>query len=127
MVSSSAWARAQLSAAAPSADCVEPLLELWRAAQRRVYGHLGLAAAGYLRFLQLQPSAAGAGCERSTLAALRLLRLIVKHAAELRESLVEGLAETPAAPWKAIIPQVRGGEWGVGSEGTSRGRPSYHR
>ncbi|KAF0303882.1 Serine/threonine-protein kinase SMG1 [Amphibalanus amphitrite] len=101
MVSSAAWARSQLSAVAPSPDCVEPLLALWRAAQRRVYGHLGLAAAGYLRFLRLQPSA----CERSTLAALRLLRLIVKHAAELRESLVEGLADTPAGPWKAIIPQ----------------------
>ncbi|XP_043241225.1 serine/threonine-protein kinase SMG1-like [Amphibalanus amphitrite] len=102
IVSSAAWARSQLSAVAPSPDCVEPLLALWRAAQRRVYGHLGLAAAGYLRFLRLQPSA----CERSTLAALRLLRLIVKHAAELRESLVEGLADTPAGPWKAIIPQL---------------------
>ena len=33
-------------------------------------------------------------------ATLRLLRLLVKHAWELRETLEDGLAATPTAPWK---------------------------
>lgn len=33
-------------------------------------------------------------------ATLRLLRLVVKHASELRDVLEEGLAETPTAPWR---------------------------
>ncbi|XP_037074413.1 serine/threonine-protein kinase SMG1-like [Pollicipes pollicipes] len=105
LISSSAWVRAQLATVAPPGR-VDQLLELWRAAQSSVYGHLGLAAGAYFRFLQLQQESDTSGCERSTLAALRLLRLIVKHAAELRDQLMEGLADTPAGPWKAIIPQL---------------------
>lgn len=37
---------------------------------------------------------------------LRLLRLLVKHAWELRDVLESGLAETPTAPWRSIIPQL---------------------
>ena len=37
---------------------------------------------------------------------LRLLRLLVKHAWELRNVLEDGLAVTPTAPWKGIIPQL---------------------
>ena len=37
---------------------------------------------------------------------LRVLRLLVKHAWELRAVLEEGLAATPTAPWKGIIPQL---------------------
>ena len=37
---------------------------------------------------------------------LRLLRLLVKHAWELRNILEDGLAATPTAPWKGIIPQL---------------------
>lgn len=37
---------------------------------------------------------------------LRLLRLLVKHAWELRAVLETGLAATPTAPWKGIIPQL---------------------
>jgi PI-3-kinase-related kinase SMG-1 len=39
-------------------------------------------------------------------ATLRLLRLMVKHAWELRAVLEEGLANTPTLPWKGIIPQL---------------------
>ena len=34
------------------------------------------------------------------MATLRLLRLMVKHAGELREGLEVGLASTPTAPWR---------------------------
>lgn len=37
---------------------------------------------------------------------MRLLRLVVKHALELQSVLEAGLAATPTAPWKAIIPQL---------------------
>ena len=34
------------------------------------------------------------------MATLRLLRLLVKHASELRDGLELGLASTPTAPWR---------------------------
>lgn len=34
---------------------------------------------------------------------LRLLRLLVKHAGELREELELGLASTPTAPWRRML------------------------
>ena len=39
-------------------------------------------------------------------ATLRVLRLLVKHAWELRGVLEDGLANTPTTPWKGIIPQL---------------------
>ena len=36
-------------------------------------------------------------------ATLRLLRLLVKHAWELRHVLERGLAATPTAPWKGAL------------------------
>lgn len=39
-------------------------------------------------------------------ATLRLLRLVVKHAGELRGVLEGGFASTPTAPWEGIIPQL---------------------
>lgn len=37
------------------------------------------------------------------MATLRLLRLLVKHAWELRDSLEDGLAATPTAPWIGTV------------------------
>lgn len=37
------------------------------------------------------------------MATLRLLRLLVKHAGELREGLELGLASTPTAPWRGTV------------------------
>jgi len=42
----------------------------------------------------------------NVISTLRVLRLLVKHAWELRAVLEEGLAATPTAPWKGIIPQL---------------------
>ena len=36
-------------------------------------------------------------------ATLRLLRLLVKYAGELRDVLEDGLANTPTAPWKSRL------------------------
>lgn len=36
------------------------------------------------------------------MATLRLLRLLVKHAGELRAGLELGLASTPTAPWRGM-------------------------
>jgi len=36
-------------------------------------------------------------------ATLRLLRMLVKHAWELRDVLEEGLAISPTAPWKGLF------------------------
>ena len=44
--------------------------------------------------------------DRHTTGTLRLLRLLVKHAWELRDVLETGLASTPTEPWKVIIPQL---------------------
>ncbi|RWS29156.1 serine/threonine-protein kinase-like protein 4 [Leptotrombidium deliense] len=62
-----------------------------------------LAANAYFQYLRL----GGTGCDDSNVTAtLRLLRLFVKHAPELREILEDGLANTPTAPWKSIILQL---------------------
>ena len=37
------------------------------------------------------------------MATLRLLRLLVKHASELRDGLELGLASTPTAPWRGML------------------------
>ncbi|CAB3374703.1 Hypothetical predicted protein [Cloeon dipterum] len=62
------------------------------------------AVVAYFRFLQLNGEAAQA--ESALTATLRLLRLIVKHATSFQDALEQGLATTPTAPWKGIIPQL---------------------
>lgn len=39
-------------------------------------------------------------------ATLRIVKLLVKYAVELKEELQSGLASTPTQPWKGIIPQL---------------------
>ena len=48
----------------------------------------------------------GVGEEGAVTATLRLLRLLVKHAGELRNELEAGLAKTPTLPWRSIVPQL---------------------
>ncbi|XP_034250537.1 serine/threonine-protein kinase SMG1 [Thrips palmi] len=83
------------------------LVGVWREAQQRVYSCYQLSAVAYFKFLQLcgQEEACTEDCSTVT-ASLRLLRLVVKHALELQSVLEAGLAATPTAPWKAIIPQL---------------------
>jgi len=43
---------------------------------------------------------ASSDVDGKVIATLRLLRMLVKHAWELRDVLEEGLASSPTAPWK---------------------------
>ncbi|KAK3930101.1 Serine/threonine-protein kinase SMG1 [Frankliniella fusca] len=90
-----------------SSDTLGGLVGVWREAQQRVYSCYQLSAIAYFKFLQLcgQEETCIDDCSTVT-ASLRLLRLVVKHALELQSVLEAGLAATPTAPWKAIIPQL---------------------
>ncbi|XP_041362847.1 serine/threonine-protein kinase SMG1-like [Gigantopelta aegis] len=90
-----------------SNDCIDQLLGVWQGVVRRVYHYYQLSAQAYFTFLQLNGK--GEECDSSDsniIATLRLLRLLVKHAWELRDVLETGLAKTPTTPWKGIIPQL---------------------
>ncbi|XP_062590366.1 serine/threonine-protein kinase SMG1-like isoform X1 [Saccostrea cucullata] len=89
-------------------QCIEGLLTIWRGIVHRVYHYYQLSAKAYFTYLQLNGKAKS---ERSNedgnvIATLRLLRLLVKHAWELRNVLESGLASTLTTPWKGIIPQL---------------------
>ncbi|XP_070580922.1 serine/threonine-protein kinase SMG1-like [Ptychodera flava] len=115
------------------AKVVDALLEIWKGVCRRIFSHYELAAKSYFTYLKLRgeeqcshttgtsdnsPRDRGdsRGTSRdenvnsnedaNTTATLRLLRLLVKHAGELRDVLEDGLANTPTGPWKGIIPQL---------------------
>lgn len=61
-----------------------------------------LSANSYIKFLHISTHA---GCDDVN-ATLRLLRLILRHAPELREILEAGLKNTPTKPWKNITLQL---------------------
>lgn len=50
--------------------------------------------------LQLNTSSKQSTDDAIVMATLRLLRLLVKHAGELRQYLEQGLETTPTAPWR---------------------------
>lgn len=66
------------------------------------YSLYRLSATSYFKFLHMSGHT---GCE-SVNATLRLLRLILKHAPEMRDILEAGLSQTPTEPWKHIILQL---------------------
>ncbi|KAG0722298.1 Serine/threonine-protein kinase SMG1 [Chionoecetes opilio] len=80
--------------------------EVHQAIQERHYAVLIASARAYFRFLKISHGNSVSQMDQCTIATLRLLRLMVKHASELREVLEKGLAETPTKPWKTIIPQL---------------------
>ncbi|UYV62499.1 SMG1 [Cordylochernes scorpioides] len=84
---------------------LEPLVqELRSRAVEQAFQLYQIAARSYFTFLQCAEGPAGE--EDNVTATLRLLRLVVKHASELRTTLEEGLAHTPTGPWRGIIPQL---------------------
>ncbi|KAK7086207.1 Serine/threonine-protein kinase smg1 [Halocaridina rubra] len=87
-------------------DLAAKLVEVHASCQERHYMVLTVAAKAYFRFLKISHGQCVSHADQCTMATLRLLRLIVKHAAELRGVLETGLAETPTRPWKTIIPQL---------------------
>ncbi|CAN8005347.1 unnamed protein product [Ixodes hexagonus] len=87
---------------------VESLLEARSALVGQTYQYYRASASAYIKYLQLnyQASLELIDDDTNVTATLRLLRLVVKHASELRGELEGGLASTPTAPWRGIIPQL---------------------
>ncbi|KAG2455286.1 SMG1 kinase, partial [Polypterus senegalus] len=103
----------------------EGLIKVWRKVVDRIFSLYRVSCQAYFTFLKLnagqlpmdeddpklllcQEEASGKQSHDDVIvmATLRLLRLLVKHAGELREGLELGLASTPTAPWRGIIPQL---------------------
>ncbi|XP_047215191.1 serine/threonine-protein kinase SMG1-like [Girardinichthys multiradiatus] len=99
------------------------LIWVWRRVVDRIFGLYRVSCHAYFTFLKLNAGQVLVdeddpklllSCHNSkqsnddviVMATLRLLRLLVKHAGELREGLELGLASTPTAPWRRIIPQL---------------------
>ncbi|XP_074552097.1 serine/threonine-protein kinase SMG1 isoform X2 [Halichoeres trimaculatus] len=99
------------------------LIRVWRRVVDRIFGLYRVSCQAYFTFLKLNAGQVHIdeddpklllSCQNGkqsnddviVMATLRLLRLLVKHAGELRESLELGLASTPTAPWRGIIPQL---------------------
>ncbi|TKS92475.1 Serine/threonine-protein kinase SMG1 [Collichthys lucidus] len=118
----------QLTASCPwLGDAGQPvtdgLIRVWRRVVDRIFGLYRVSCQAYFTFLKLNAGQVPIdeddpklllSCHNSkqsnddviVMATLRLLRLLVKHAGELREGLELGLASTPTAPWRGIIPQL---------------------
>ncbi|XP_029946461.1 serine/threonine-protein kinase SMG1 isoform X1 [Salarias fasciatus] len=118
----------QLTASCPwlgeaGQQVTDGLIRVWRRVVDRVFGLYRVSCQAYFTFLKLNAGQAPVdendpklllschGGKQSNddtivMATLRLLRLLVKHAGELREGLELGLASTPTAPWRGIIPQL---------------------
>ncbi|CAL8342926.1 unnamed protein product [Merluccius merluccius] len=101
----------------------EGLIRVWRRVVDRIFSLYRISCRAYFTFLKLNAGKVPVSeedpklllssevCKQSNddmivMATLRLLRLLVKHASELREGLELGLASTPTAPWRGIIPQL---------------------
>ncbi|XP_056143769.1 serine/threonine-protein kinase SMG1 [Lampris incognitus] len=99
------------------------LIRVWRRVVDRIFSLYRVSCRAYFTFLKLNAGQMPIDEEDPKLllsnqngkqsnddvivmATLRLLRLLVKHAGELREELELGLASTPTAPWRGIIPQL---------------------
>ncbi|OCT64106.1 hypothetical protein XELAEV_18045208mg [Xenopus laevis] len=100
----------------------ESLIKLWKKVVDRIFSLYKLSCSAYFTFLKLNAGRVSLDeddprlhlnipSKQSTddvivMATLRLLRLLVKHAGELRQYLEQGLETTPTAPWRGIIPQL---------------------
>ncbi|KAF7654424.1 hypothetical protein LDENG_00070090 [Lucifuga dentata] len=99
------------------------LIRVWRRVVDRIFSLYRVSCQAYFTFLKLNAgqvpideddpkllltnhNSKQSNDDVIVMATLRLLRLLVKHAGELREGLELGLASTPTAPWRGIIPQL---------------------
>ncbi|XP_045069168.1 serine/threonine-protein kinase SMG1 [Coregonus clupeaformis] len=102
---------------------MEGLIRVWRRVVDRIFSLYRVSCRAYFTFLKLNAgqvpmdeddpkllltnqNSKQSNDDVIVMATLRLLRLLVKHAGELREGLELGLASTPTAPWRGIIPQL---------------------
>ena len=82
---------------------MDDLLGVWAGVRVRMFMHYQLSARAYFTFLKLSGSQAGSSPaldDMNVTASLRLLRLLVKYAVELKSELERGFATTPTKPWK---------------------------
>jgi PI-3-kinase-related kinase SMG-1 len=90
-----------------SIESIEKIVDLWRLFKNRIYYYFQLACRSYFTYLKLSAeSVEKSYAEENILATLRLLKLLIVYAIELKEDLQEGLAQTPTQPWKSIISQL---------------------
>ena len=85
---------------------IEALMDVRKTAIQRQYVLYSIAAKSYFKFFATVSSEWSKLEAPQTTAALRLVRLVVKHATQLRPVFERAFAETPTTPWKAIIPQL---------------------
>lgn len=83
---------------------IEKLLAVWRKVHLQVYNHFRLSAYAYFKYIEI--SEYHEENNKIVTATLRLLRLIVKHAAEVQGVVEAGLSGSPNSPWTAIVPQL---------------------
>ncbi len=102
--------RSQLLAACPPLEKLpspsfDTLLSIWAGVRVRMFMHYQLSARAYFTFLKLSGSQAGSSPgldDMNVTASLRLLRLLVKYAGELKSELENGFITTPTKPWKGV-------------------------
>lgn len=104
--------RRQLMAVCPALErmpSLDGLIAIWQGVRNRIFKHYQLAARAYFQFLNLSghnPDDTQGVDDMNVTATLRLLRLLVKYAIELKVELEAGFVATPTKPWKGIIPQL---------------------
>ena len=104
--------RRQLMTVCPALEAMpslDGLIIIWQGVRNRIFKHYQLAARAYFRFLNLSghnPDDTQGVDDMDVTATLRLLRLLVKYAIELKVELEAGFLTTPTKPWKGIIPQL---------------------
>ncbi len=85
---------------------MDDLLGIWSGVRVRMFMHYQLSARAYFIFLRLSGSQAGSSPgldDMNVTASLRLLRLLVKYAGEIKAELESGFATTPTKPWKGLF------------------------
>ncbi len=109
--------KGQLFSVCPSLErlpspSIDDLVAIWSGVRVRMFMHYQLSARAYFIFLKLSGSQAGSSPgldDMNVTASLRLLRLLVKYAGELKAELESGFNTTPTKPWKGK--QGRGLWW----------------
>lgn len=84
----------------------DDLISIWTGVRVRMFMHYQLSARAYFKFLKLSGSQAGSSPgldDMNVTASLRLLRLLVKYAGELKSELENGFNTTPTKPWKGTL------------------------
>ena len=85
---------------------LDGLITIWQGVRRRIFKHYELATRAYFKFLHLSgshPDATPGVDDMNVTATLRLLRLLVKYAIELKSELESGFLATPTKPWKGSV------------------------